>query len=167
MNNKKIVVKYLVCCGLKMRLLFMLSLRKKKISYWTLFQTKQFFVMTEMYHGSVKKSKSYLIRKILHTNPIFKMVKINNNILSFPFELFKICCYLELKLLNINITNEFLKNWFILVQFVKLIGHFVKRSWPIRKQFAFFQYFIIINSFQTLGIKQHKNKQNTFINFSY
>ena len=31
--------------------------------------------MTEIHRGSVTKLKNYLIRKILLTNPIFKMVK--------------------------------------------------------------------------------------------
>ena len=50
-------------------------LKQLKISFQTLFHTKQFSVMTEIHRGSVTKLKNYLIRKILLTNPIFKMVK--------------------------------------------------------------------------------------------
>ena len=48
------------------------------------------------------------MRKILNTDPIFKMVKVSNH-----FELFrpfKICYYVQLKLLNNNMTQGFLKN---------------------------------------------------------
>ena len=47
------------------------------------------------------------MRKILDTDPIFKMVKMSNH-----FELFgpvKICYYVQMKLLNNNMTQGFLK----------------------------------------------------------
>lgn len=37
------------------------------------------------------------------------MVKTNNNILSFSFKLFKICCYLQLKLSDINFYSQISK----------------------------------------------------------
>ena len=69
------------------------------------------------------------------------------------FRLFQLCCYLQLTLPKNNITHKFLKNWSILVQVLRVIGHLWKRFWTIRKDFAFLHYFIIINSFQTLGTK--------------
>ena len=129
------------------------------------------------------------MRKILLTNPIFKMVKMSNHFTSFrPF---KICYYLQSKFPSKNITHGFWKNWWILIQTLRLISHFWKRFWSIKKYLAFLNYFIIINSFQTFGTKlnyftifllnsakdrqckwnscetQHKNNQNAFINQSY
>ena len=66
-----------------------------KISSPTLFHTKQFFLMTEIDSGSVTKLKSKLIRKIAHTNPIFKTVKTNSDFKFF--RLLKICQDLQLK----------------------------------------------------------------------
>ena len=79
------------------------------------------------------------------------MVNMSNHFKSFrPF---KICYYLQLKFLNNNITHEFLNNRWILVQAIKLIGHFWKGFWSLRKYLAFLQYFILKNLFQTLGTK--------------
>ena len=64
--------------------------------------------------------------KIFQTNPIFKMVKMNNH-LKF-FRPFRICYYLQLKLLNNNITQEFLKNW-------QILSTIPKAYWSLLKTF--------------------------------
>ena len=71
------------------------------------------------------------MRKILHSDPILKKVKMSNHCKFFSS--FKICYYLRLKLPNNNVTHGFLKNLWILVQVLKLIGHFWKRFWTIKK----------------------------------
>ena len=48
------------------------------------------------------------MKKILHTNRIFKTVKMKNHFKSFRS--FKICNYLQLQFPNNNITHGFLKN---------------------------------------------------------
>ena len=40
-----------------------------------------------------------------------------------------------------------------LVEVLRPIGHFWKRFWSIRKYLAFLHYFMITNSFKTLGTK--------------
>lgn len=40
---------------------------------------KQFFLMTEIHRVSLAKSKSQFMRKMLLTNPIFKLVKMSNH----------------------------------------------------------------------------------------
>ena len=52
------------------------------------------------------------------------------------------------------------KNWWILVQNPRLIGHFCKRFWSIRKYLAFLYYFIIINFFRNF-----RDKAELFNNF--
>ena len=79
------------------------------------------------------------------------MIKMSNNFKSFRS--FKICYYLQLKFPNNNITHGFPKNWWILVQNIRLIAHFWKHFSSIRKHLPFLHYFIKINAFQTLGKK--------------
>ena len=110
---------------------------------------------------------------------------------AFTLFIVKIYQYLQLKFPDKNITHRFPKDWWIAVQALRLIGHFWKSFWSIKKCLAFLHYLIIINSFQTLGTKvnylttscstvpsdqqckwnscetQHKNNQNAFINLSY
>ena len=50
-----------------------------KKSIYLLKHVKHIFLTTEIHRVSLAKSKSQFMRKMLHTNPIFKLVKMSNH----------------------------------------------------------------------------------------